>query len=118
MASKHDRPTRLERQLALEVTEKSAQLERYRSDIVRIAKLALDFRIALAARQGYIDRVQEVEQRAQPASGDGVVVDDPIEKLRRLMAYSPDREASAIIDVISPELMERVLGRPDGGIDG
>lgn len=80
--------------------------------MVVLARALMAAQIQLAERRGYIQRIQEVEARGLPPV-DGEVIPDGIEKLRRMMAYSPEREASAILDVVSPDLMDKVLGRPE-----
>lgn len=82
------------------------------SALVTLGRALMATQIQLAERRGYIERIHEVEARGRPPV-EGEVIPDGIEKLKRMMAYSPEREASAIIDVMSPDLLDKVLGKPD-----
>lgn len=64
----------------------------------------------LARREGYIDRVREVEGSKQLEPGLSV---DAVDKLREHLTSCPEEEASKILDVISEDLKRRVTGLPD-----
>lgn len=108
------RPSERERRLETEIIDlqlRNGSLER---SVVALGRRLVLAEQQLANREGYIERVWDREELgANKPAPDDIVPGEAIEKLRRVMAYSPDREASAIIDVISPDLMERVLGKSD-----
>lgn len=86
-----------------------ARLTPDRVMIIRIARGLLDAKIQIAYRDGYIARFRE----AVSTPADPVDNPDSVEKLRRIVGYSPDREASAIIEALSPALLDKILGKPD-----
>lgn len=81
--------------------------------IVELGRAALAAQLEAAELRGYIRRVREEGTPAGRIDVECGPVDNPIDKLRRAMAYSPDREATQIINAISPDLMDQVLGKPD-----
>jgi len=83
------------------------------SAIVKLGRALFDSQITVAEQRGYIRRVHYTEQVAKSAPQDGPIDSDAIAKLGRVLAYAPEKEASAILEVIPPELLERVLGKPD-----
>jgi hypothetical protein len=84
--------------------------------LVKLGRALLDAHIQLASRRGYIERIHEVENRPAPPQ-DGYVIPDSIKQLGRVIADTPEREASAILDALSPDLLDRVLGKPDTSRD-
>ena len=80
--------------------------------LVTLGRGLIAAQIALAEKRGYIQRVQEVEARAA-ASVETEPMSDGIEKLQRVLAYSPEREAGQVLDAISPELLDKILGKPE-----
>jgi hypothetical protein len=80
--------------------------------LLKLGRALFAAQIELAEKRGYIQRVHEME-RAAEIEVEAPTAPGGIEKLRKLMAYSPEKEANQIIDVISPDLMDQVLGRPD-----
>lgn len=100
------------------IVKKAASIARLTPDravIIRIGRALLDAKIQLAYRDGYIGRIREIEEL--PPRDTTSPDPDAIEKLRRIMSYSPDKEASQILEAISPDLLDRVLGKP-GDADG
>jgi hypothetical protein len=79
--------------------------------LVKLGRALFEAQIELAEKRGYIQRVHEMERVAE-ADVEAPAAPGGIEKLRKLMAYSPEKEANQIIDVISPDLMDQVLGKP------
>lgn len=64
----------------------------------------------VARREGYIDRVREVDGRQKTDPG---LSADAVDKLREHLTACPEEEASKILDVISEDLKRRVTGLPD-----
>jgi hypothetical protein len=82
------------------------------SSLVRLGRALFDAHIQLAEKRGYIQRVQEVEAKGSvPQEPEPLT--DGIERLKRVVAYSPEKEASQILDAISPDLLDKILGKPD-----
>lgn len=111
MSKKPVRPSAGERAAQLEAGRLEAQLIGARASIVSLGRALFAASLAAAHREGYIERVID-QDCARPDPAEAEAKPDSIEQLRRLMAYSPDREATAIIEAVSPDLMDAVLGRP------
>ena len=97
------------------VVRQLSELSRLRSGIVVIAQALRAAELRAARLEGYLERVQETENR--PAADTVASTTDGIEKLRRVVAMAPEREAGQVLDAISPDLLDRILGKPEGEVE-
>lgn len=94
------------------VASSSPRLTPNQVSLVKLGKALFDAHLRVAKLDGYIDRVREVERRVE-VKPDREFVPDAIAKLGRLIADSPEAQASQILDAIQPELLDKILGKPD-----
>jgi len=94
-----------------------SQVEKLKSGQIALARALRASEIALARLEGYVTRVREEEACATTQEQPEPSIDG-VEKLRRVLGHDDTaREADAIINVLSDDLLAKVLGKPDGLVE-
>lgn len=76
-----------------------------------LARLALNIRIALARREGYIDRVREFDEAGSPGPIQNPAPGELLEDLQNAMSTADDASFDRIVSAMSPETLNKILGR-------
>lgn len=101
------------------ITSLEAHVAQSRNTVVKLAREIHRRDILLARREGYIERVQEMDSahHAAPAKEtDGLsryIAPRIADGVRDCLANGSETEAARLLDQIDPDLMDRILGKPD-----